>query len=300
MKTILEWGWVAPDGRVIVGKRKDGTHEKLARSAGLGYSWEDAVKHGSVRYIIFTDGLLGLTLVPTKETISKAFAVLKLPQVLEVSIEWLDPETHQIDNTKPLTVRQAALNMRAKLSGLGRVANPAETDPGSADYVLGDVASFGLIDAKGKAVKAARGETSHNDVARRLGFRHTTDAMKRGGCVRFLVSLNGNAGFSYWADNPAATKESLARILRFVENEPSINGGFDWYNPYDNYWSDGIDYDEAVTALKKAIRTGNPSYHGNISEGQPVFSWGFISPTWSCLRRCNYQVQRHQLPRQAG
>lgn len=156
--------------------------------------------------------------------------------------------------------------------------NPAALDPGSADYVLGEVSSFGLIDSTGKVVKAVKGDTNHNAVAHRLGFKHTTDALRRGNCIRFLVSLNGNAGFSYWADKNA-NKDTLTRILKFVESEPSVNGGFDAYNIYDNHWIDGVDYDEAVTALKKAIRTGNPSYHGNVSDGQPVFSWGFISPT---------------------
>jgi hypothetical protein len=117
MKTILAWGWITADGHDLIGKRKDGTHALMAEALGFS-GWVAAVKAGWIRYMIFSNGHMGLTLISTPATLSHARKLVEKAEVLTVSFEWWTG--NGLEQSGVLTAKEAVAAIRAK----GRVQNP--------------------------------------------------------------------------------------------------------------------------------------------------------------------------------
>jgi hypothetical protein len=288
-KTILEWGWVAPSGSVLAGKRKDRTHNDLARSAGLGYSWRDAINNGAVRYIIFTDGLLALTLCPTPDAVKHGIKLVRRQEVSQVSIEWADPESHKIEQTAVLTPRQAELNMNAKIT-----KNP---------YEMEDAIMFGFLSNRGEVVRDQPSDSIHAHIAARMGYRSPVYLMREG-WLRFIIFKDGSAGFETFG----MTLDKLKAIRDFVKSRPEIVRPFVWHDYYNSidYGSDHETGHETVEGsmrdLESQIRRGGlPAASSNpYAFSSHVTRFGFIKPNAAVVNAKKDEMSHQEVAERLG
>jgi hypothetical protein len=295
-KTILEWGWVSPSGYVLVGKRKDQTHNDLARSAGLGYSWRDAVNNGAVRYIIFTDGLLALTLCPTPDVVKHGIKLVRRQEVSQVSIEWADPESHKIEQTAILTPRQAELNMNAKITRKNppsprslsvKAYKKLEEEMSISNHV------YGFYDPSKNVVHLAKPWYSNHDrLALELGYSNAADAINHG-MVRFYYG---------WSEvGITVSHNNLRGAYALLKSMPSNRSTYIDVFKGDGdiaYSVSGRNSEEAIQKLKSEIRRGDMKNPYAFSTH--VSRFGFIRPNAAVVNAKKDEMSHQEVAERLG
>jgi len=300
MKTILAWGWVSPTGQDHVGRRKDGTHDRMAYDLGLG-TWVQAVKAGWVRYILFSDGHMGLTLIINPGTLSAARKLVDRPEVATVSFEWI--VDGRIQQSGVLSAKEAVVAIRAK----GREKNPPYHGGGDD---AGTVFSWGFLSPKGRVIDGAKEEyhavTTHDKLARSEGLGRSEAAALSKGYVRYLTSRFGTTGAKVEIGATIAEPWAAPAKVLWGYIERDLGGksaglmylDFVEANGKQHYASIGLLGEERMKAVLMAVARGEDP--ANVTERErrrsagrernpydlstTIYDYGFISPDGTIYR----------------
>jgi len=247
MKTILAWGWVSPTGQDHVGRRKDGTHDRMAYDLGLG-TWVQAVKAGWVRYILFSDGHMGLTLIINPGTLSAARKLVDRPEVATVSFEWI--VDGRIQQSGVLSAKEAVMAIRAK----GRVQNPMW---GAAAFTGGrvqDPLEWGWVTAAGRVIKG-KPMGYHDALARSAGLgKDWLDAVAKGN-VKYEITPKG-----VLVVEGLREPQQIKLIIKLAERPEVREVRVSWIRGEDGVTMsyDGNDVDVMLQRMRALLRERNP------------------------------------------